>query len=51
MQLCEPTWPEDLFDLQLSRPRRGVNGLLEPPSLGGKSDHTSPTVGRIGDAQ
>ena len=49
MQLCEPTWPENLFDLQLSRPRRGVNGFSEPPSLGGEPDHTSPTVDRIGD--
>ena len=51
MQLCEATWPEDLFDMLLSHPRRGVNGLLEPPSLGGKSDHTSPTIDRIGDTQ
>lgn len=51
MQLCESTWPEDLFDLLLSRSRRGVNGLLEPPSLGGKLDHTSPTVDRIRDAE
>ena len=51
MQLCETTWPEDLFDLLLRLPRRGVNGPLEPPSLGGKLDHTSPTVDRIGDAK
>lgn len=51
MQLCEATWPEDLFDLLLSHPRRDVNGLLEPPSLGGKSDHPSPTIDRIGDTQ
>ena len=50
MQLCEATWPEDLYDLLLSRPRRGVNGLLEPPSLASKLDHTSPTVDRIGNA-
>ena len=48
MQLGEAPRPQDLFDPQLGGPRLGVNCLLEPPSLGSESDHTSPSIGRIG---
>ena len=51
MQLGETPRPQDLCDPQLGRPRLGVDCLLEPPSLGGESDHTSPSVDRIGHAK
>ncbi len=51
MQLCEALRPEDLRDTELGRSCRRVNRLLESPSLGGESDHTSPSVGRIWNAQ
>ena len=51
MQLSEASRPQDLCDPQLGRPSLGVDRLLEPPSFGSKSDHPSPSVGRIGHAQ
>ena len=51
MQLGEAPRPEDLCDPQLGRPRLGVDCLLDPPSLGSKSDHASPSVGGIGHTQ
>lgn len=51
MQLGEATRPEDVCDPLLGRTRRGVDRLFEPPTLGSKSDHANPSVGRIGLAQ
>jgi mannose-6-phosphate isomerase-like protein (cupin superfamily) len=47
VQLGEPTRPQDLCDPQLGRPGLNIDSLLEPPSLGGESDHPGPSVGRI----
>lgn len=51
MQVGEALRSQDLRDPQLRRPGRGVDRLLKPLPLGSKSDHASPSVGRIGHAQ
>ncbi len=50
VQLSKYSRPQDPGDLQLGRPRLGVDYLLQLPSLGSESDRAGSSVGRIGHA-